>query len=165
MSNRRSIWGVKVPGTAILIVLGVAGAVAAGHRSQPPAPVKTAASQIVLDAGAGETFTPTASAPTTIPVISEAAARTSAGTNAFTPPGDAVAQMGYFTFPVGPGDPDKYLAKDQLSYAFHWKSCAPNVGRVPMQGASSAPTQAPMCTMWVIIDATSGAVLDTTWTQ
>lgn len=152
--------------TALLIGHHTHAAPAAGAAGTPSQEAQTrpaAAGAVVIDPDINETFTPSSTPPTGATVMSESAARAAAATkNTLAPATGATVQTGYFTFPTGSGSPNTYLAKGAYVYAYHWTQCGPNMG-VP--GAESPSPAPPRCTEWMFIDATTGDVLDNTWTK
>jgi len=143
-----------VPALVALVAVGDARHDGAG-ADQPGAP-------ITIDAAVGETFTPVPAASVR---LSGDQAIAAADRQSLSIPSDAVVRTGRFTFPVGPGMPGKYVddAHDTMVYAFSWQQCGPWIEPAPR---ANGPTPSPpplRCTAWVIVDATTGKVDDTTW--
>lgn len=169
--NRRRIFLWTLPGAGGALVAGTAAVVILGHHATAATPVsQTAAQPVILDAAAGESFTPSITPPATLAktaMLSVSDARAAASDNAISPPADAAVQTGYLTFPVGPGAPNAYHAKNAYAYAFTWASCQPGgLGEAPPAKGQAPTAAAPQnCTQWVIIDAKTGEALDITWTE
>lgn len=114
---------------------------------------------VVIDPSIPETFAP--SSHDTAALSSDAAFQVYArlnDSNAGSPPKGVNVQLGRLTLPVGSGEPDAYIANDQVVWAFSWPSCPPTT--LPKATATSGP-----CVEWLFLDANSGAEVDQTWQQ
>ncbi|HET7173826.1 MAG TPA: hypothetical protein VFI30_06075 [Nocardioidaceae bacterium] len=121
----------------------------------------TADEQVVIDSSIPETFVsagPTVTAGMSARAAWQAYARLN-GSSVEAPPSDVTVQLGYLTLPVGAGDPGEFTANGQLTWSYHWQSCAPSTGLNP----SPAPTT--QCVEWLFLDASTGTEIDNTWQQ
>lgn len=132
--------------------------------SNPPVTVDTAVGEMFTPSGSVTALTAQAS------LSSDEAYAKFGGANSKLPP-DAVVQLGYLDLPVGAGSPGEYRADHQLVYAYRWRACAPKVN-VPVPNPTAAPQSAtptqvaeapPACTQWTFLDASTGALVDMTW--
>lgn len=121
---------------------------------------------IVIDSSVGETFRAAGSA--TIGAITASQARTdSVKDHGVRIPADATVRTGFLTMPVGPGFTPN--ADSSPVYAISWHSCGPHFEPLPALSSNGArtpthtPAYVPRCTECTFVDATTGAVLDTTW--
>lgn len=143
---------------------GSAASLSAGEASSDP---------IVIDTALMETFTPATSSEIDAnadKVISPRDAfQVYAHTDTWSLPDDATITEGYLTLPLGAHTPGEYTAKHQLVYAYKWHQCGPTAIPVPAPDAKTTPTQvetpAPLCTSWTFLDATTGELIDGTWSE
>jgi hypothetical protein len=161
---------VSVTGTGAMTLAAGALIVLTHHQSAPAGPgVKPADQvQVSIDSSIGETFTPATSSGARSPL----GAGTLSAQEAFSKamgsdrlPADATVETGYLTMPLGAGTPDKYTANHQLVYAISWPQCGPRTQ--PMGAPSPAPpnSDGTTCRAWAFVDASSGELVDMTWTK
>ena len=157
-----------VPGTALAVTLV---ALAASSHDVPKATIEGSSASdgtTVVDPSMGETFKPvsTTTSKMAARLISPDKAYRKAQNGATSLPPGASVQLGRLTLPLGARAPGQYTAKDQLVYAYTWAQCGPNVTPVTTNGTPSAtPTDPASCTAWLFVDASTGQMVDQTWTE
>lgn len=119
---------------------------------------------IVIDASVGETFTPVSTAGATGSQLLTPLAAYRTADHGSLPPSDSSTLLGYLTLPLGAGSPDGYTARHQLVYAYTWSQCQPATGPFRTDSATE-PSSRSQCTAWMFVDATTGAMVDETWTN
>jgi hypothetical protein len=148
--------------TVALLIAGVTVAMTVGGTHHPGTPAPAASQpattgRTTIDAIAGETFTSAPGAKSRRTLLKPMAAlRHFYGKAAHMSAGVNV-QLGYLTLPPG--------TSNGLVYAFTAHSCGPNPeGRFPPP--TPTPTPDPTnCTQWAFLDAVTGKMIDTTWTD
>jgi len=136
-----------------------------GNSAQQAQIASVAQGATVIDEMSGETFTPETTEPSQ-DVLSAEAAYQQWGQGGETPPPTATVQRGFLTFPTGTGE---YTANHQLVYAYSWTACQPAIGAPNSQGSTLIdPSDSPspqFCTQWVFLDASTGELIDMTWSE
>lgn len=159
--------GVATVTSAAVVCLGFAVSATFGHPSASLT-MKPANDEYIIDPTVGETFTAaTSSERSNTGVISPAEAYRRYSGRPVNIPSSTTVQLGYLTLPLGAGDPDGYTAKDQLVYAYTSTSCGPQIMPPPAPGndAPASQTSVSSCVEWLFLDASTGDMVDLTWSQ
>ena len=146
---------------------------AAGGASSFPRLEQAGSGPVVIDQIVDETFTPATQAEIDAnadKVISpHAAFERYIKADNWSLPDDATVTEGYLTLPLGAGTPGEYTANHQLVYGYQWHECGPVVTPVRPADAETSPGQTeppvPHCTSWTFLDATTGELVDRTWSE
>jgi len=161
-----------------LLGVSLTAIAAPGHVPSTGKGQSSTGDTIVIDPEVGETFTPDApdgpvgsAGASHIGILSPEAAYRGYSGDASDIPKDWTWQIGSLTLPLGSEPSDGYAAIDEYVYAFMVPACGPKflpppVGGDTRRGGQEEPQHSDStCMQWLFVDATTGNMVDLTWTQ
>jgi len=155
-----------------LLGLGITAIAAPGHAPNTIKQQTSSGDTIVIDPEVGEVFVPDGSGGASrVGILSPEEAYRGYSGDFSDIPKDWTWQLGSLTLPLGSEPSDGYTAKDEYVYAFTVPACGPKIVPPPVGGDTRRASQEKpqhsdsACMQWLFVDATTGHMVDMTWTQ